>query len=109
MVLPRVPNYSLYSEEPFLVIRAKKKKKNASEPPVVRASILTDNWRLWYTLLRKCFKYEVKEVHRYNITTCIPSYASDSEASLNIFSLRGMGQKTPKHLHFSKGLEYWLF
>lgn len=58
MVLPRVPNYSLYPEEPFLVIRAKKR-KNASESPVVRASILTDNWCLWYThfpLLRKCFK-----------------------------------------------------
>ena len=50
--------HSLHPKEPFLVIRAKKE-KNASEPPVVRASILTDNWRLWYThfpLLRKCFK-----------------------------------------------------
>ena len=35
--------------EPFLVIRAKRK-KNASESPVVRASLLTDNWCLWYAL-----------------------------------------------------------
>ena len=69
MVLPRAPNYSLYPEEPFLVIRAKKEK--------TRASILTDNWCLWYALfplLRKCFKkapnlgvfqkkYEVKGVY----------------------------------------------
>nr|DAE62751.1 MAG TPA: hypothetical protein [Caudoviricetes sp.] len=40
--------HSLYPEEPFLVIRAKKR-KSASESPVVRASILTDKWCLWYT------------------------------------------------------------
>ena len=53
--------HSLYSEEPFLVIRAKKKKKRervtggASEPNI----LLTYNHHLWYALfplLRKCFK-----------------------------------------------------
>ena len=50
--------HSLHPKEPFLVIRAKKR-KNASESPVVRASILTYNHHLWYALfplLRKCFK-----------------------------------------------------
>ena len=51
--------HSLYSEELFLVIRAKKE-KNASESPVVRASILTYNHHLWYALLRKCFKLRGK-------------------------------------------------
>lgn len=41
--------HSLYPEEPFLVIKAKKE-KNASESPVVRASLLTDDWCLWYAL-----------------------------------------------------------
>ena len=97
--------HSLHPKEPFFGYKGKKKKKReratggASEPNI----LLTYNHRLWYAL------FPLYEVHRYNYITCIPSYASDSEASLNIFSLRGMGQKTPKHLHFSKGLEYWLF
>ena len=53
--------HSLHPKEPFLVIRAKKE-KNASESPVVRASVLTDNWCLWYAYISKCFKYEVNEV-----------------------------------------------
>ena len=40
--------HSLYPEEPFLVIRAKKE-KNASESPVVRASQIY-NHHLWYAL-----------------------------------------------------------
>ena len=63
MVLPRVPNYTIRTayipKNLFLVIRAKKE-KNASESPVVRASILTDNWCLWYALLRECFKLRGK-------------------------------------------------
>lgn len=97
MALPRIPNYTIRTaytpKNLFWVIRAKKEKKRervtggASEHIDISSSLMV------------CFIS----------LTCIPSYASDSEASLNIFSLRGMGQKTPKHLHFSKGLEYWLF
>ena len=53
MVLPRIPNYTIRTvyipKNLFLVIRAKKR-KNASESPVVRASLLTDNWCLWYAV-----------------------------------------------------------
>ena len=41
--------HSLYPEEPFFGYKGKKE-KNASEPPVVRASILTYNHHLWYAL-----------------------------------------------------------
>ena len=47
-----MPNYNLYSEEPFLVIRAKKE-KNASEPPVVRASIWYALFPLYKEMLQK--------------------------------------------------------
>ena len=49
MALPRVPNYSLYPEEPFLVIKRKKRERatgGASEPNI----LLTYNHHLWYAL-----------------------------------------------------------
>ena len=53
MALPRIPNYTIRTayipKNPFFGYKGKKK-KNASESPVVRASILTDKWCLWYAL-----------------------------------------------------------
>ena len=56
MALPRIPNYTIrtaYIPKNLFFGYKGKKKKNASEPPVVRASILTYNHHLWYALLKK--------------------------------------------------------